>query len=85
MDDKIGSAPYDDSDSGGMDEWSPVAQFKVKTIIAKACARWAAAGSDPAYTSAFFKALSGERGHLLWDTREAEAYRRLEAVRSERA
>lgn len=34
MDDKTSSVPYDDSNSGGMDEWSPMAQFKVKTIIA---------------------------------------------------
>ncbi|MEU1572571.1 phage major capsid protein [Streptomyces collinus] len=46
-------------------------------------ARWAAAGSEPAYVSAFFKALSGERGHLLWTPEEADAYRRVEAVRAE--
>jgi hypothetical protein len=30
---------YDDSDDGGMDTWSPTAQFKAKTIIANV---WAA-------------------------------------------
>ncbi|WP_217181282.1 hypothetical protein [Streptomyces sp. AC495_CC817] len=37
MDDS--SVAYGDSNSGGMEEWSPTAQFKVKTIIANA---WAA-------------------------------------------
>jgi HK97 family phage major capsid protein len=46
-------------------------------------ARWAAAGSNPNYVSAFFKALSGERGHLLWTPQEADAYRRVETVRAE--
>ncbi|MGI5192268.1 hypothetical protein ACQEVY_01205 [Streptomyces sp. CA-288835] len=38
-DDKTDSTSYDDSNSGGMEEWSPVAQFKVKTIVANV---WAA-------------------------------------------
>ncbi|MCG3042566.1 phage major capsid protein [Streptomyces sp. S1A] len=46
-------------------------------------ARWAAAGSDPAYLSAFMKAISGERGTLLWTPAEQAAYARVERVRSE--
>lgn len=46
-------------------------------------ARWAAAGSDPEYVTGFFKAISGERGHLLWTPAEQEAYRRMEQVRAE--
>ncbi|MBQ0863379.1 MULTISPECIES: phage major capsid protein [Streptomyces] len=45
--------------------------------------RFLAASSDPAYLGAFMKGLSGERGHLLWTAGEAEAYRRVEQVRSE--
>ncbi len=45
--------------------------------------RWAAAGSDPAYTRAFMKALSGPQGHLLWTPQESDAFRQVEAVRAE--
>lgn len=46
--------------------------------------RWAAAGSDPAYVSAFFKALRSDgKGHMLWTPQEQAAYQRVESVRSE--
>ncbi|GHD04355.1 major capsid protein [Streptomyces violarus] len=46
-------------------------------------ARWTRAGLSPKYTTAFFKALGSERGHLLWDAEEAAAFREVEAVRQE--
>jgi HK97 family phage major capsid protein len=47
-------------------------------------ARWAVATGDEAYRSAFVKLMGDpERGHLLWDAREQEAFRRVAAVQAE--
>jgi HK97 family phage major capsid protein len=46
--------------------------------------RWAAAAGDPAYASAFSKLVADpERGHMLWSPEEQDAYRRVQALRSE--
>jgi HK97 family phage major capsid protein len=47
-------------------------------------ARWAVAVGAPEYRSAFVKLLGDPaRGHMLWTPQEAEAYRRVEALRGE--
>ncbi|OBI02937.1 hypothetical protein A5679_17410 [Mycobacterium scrofulaceum] len=46
-------------------------------------ARWAAVTGDEHYGSAFCKWLSGPQGHLRWTAQEAEAFRRVEALRDE--
>ena len=45
--------------------------------------RWAVAAGSAAYERAFSKALTGERGHLLWTPEEAEAYRAVSALQVE--
>lgn len=47
-------------------------------------ARWAVAVGAPEYRDAFVKLVADpQRGHMLWTPQEAEAYRRVEHVRSE--
>ncbi|MER7459219.1 phage major capsid protein [Micromonospora sp. NPDC126480] len=47
-------------------------------------ARWAEAAGDPDYLRAFGKLLADPaRGHLTWDARESEAYRRARALGDE--
>lgn len=47
-------------------------------------ARWAVATGDDAYTRAFAKLFTGgQHGHLRWTPEEADAYRRVEALRDE--
>ncbi|MEV0431255.1 phage major capsid protein [Micromonospora sp. NPDC050495] len=47
-------------------------------------ARWAEAAGDPDYLRAFGKLLADpQRGHLTWDGRESEAYRRARALGDE--
>jgi len=47
-------------------------------------ARWAAATGDAAYERAFSKLFTGgQAGHLRWTPQEADAYRRVEALRDE--
>ena len=47
-------------------------------------ARWAVAVGSPEYRDAFVKLFADpQRGHMLWTPQEAEAYRRVEHVRSE--
>lgn len=71
--------------SGDLDAGSAerVERLMRESELAPLAQRWAAAGSDPAYVRAFFKGLSGERGHMLWSPAEQAAYRRVEAVRAE--
>lgn len=46
--------------------------------------RWAAATGDAAYERAFAKLFTGgPHGHLRWTAEEADAYRRVEALRDE--
>lgn len=46
-------------------------------------ARWIAATADPDYMGAFMKlAADPQRGHLLWDTKEANAFRKVAEVRN---
>jgi predicted phage gp36 major capsid-like protein len=46
--------------------------------------RWATAAGAPEYRGAFSKVLADpERGHLLWNEAEAEAYRQVAGVQSE--
>lgn len=45
--------------------------------------RWAVAAGDPSYLSAFQKLIADPtRGHLLWTTREQDAYRAVEEFRA---
>jgi HK97 family phage major capsid protein len=72
--------------SGDMDAASAerVERLMRESLNAPLAQRWAAAGSDPAYVSAFFKALRSDgKGHMLWTPQEQAAYARVEAVRSE--
>lgn len=49
-------------------------------------ARWATAALDPAYTRAFARLLADpQRGHLMWDQEEQQAFRAAQELQNERA